>query len=625
MRASGESSRLQQRLNQTNREFRNATASGSRFGDMLKASFLGNLAADAVSNIASEIKSLGSEALGMSSDLIEVQNVIDVAFRDSSKQIDSWSKTTLDSYGITELQAKSWSGTMGSMLKSSGIASDDMLTMSTSLSELAGDFSSFYNLDHEDSWNKIRAGMSGESEPLRQLGINMSVANMEAYALSRGITKSYQDMDQAEQTLLRYNYLLANSTDAQGDFARSLDESWENQKRLLTGSIMQKAAEALSKFIPVFTDATKKANEFVSNIDMDEVTVKMEQGFKLAGDSIGWVKDNLSWLMPIAAGAVSIMTGFSILGTVNNLMATWRASTIAQQFAQGGLNAVMAANPIGMIIVGIGLLVAAGLWLWKNWDMVSAGVVGAWENYVIPFFGGIGAWFSGIWTGMVDGFKLAWSGITSWFGSLWEGVIGVFKGYLNIYVGIFNFLIGGLNKIKFDVPDWVPGIGGKTVGVAIPTLQTFAMGGIATQASIFGEAGAEMAIPLKKTPRSISLLQQTAQILGVHQEKETAPDMAMPLKTLSRSTELLQKAAQVLGINRKNESTPGITAPVKQLPKSTDLLQKASQTLKIVGKGAGNIINITININGGDLKEVKRVVEEVIKGHYEDEEMVAFG
>jgi DNA-binding protein YbaB len=587
MRASGESSRLQQRLNQTNREFRNTTASGRSFGDMLKASFLGNLAANAVSRIASEVKSLGSEALGMASDLVEVQNVIGVTFKDSSKQIDAWSKTTLDSYGITDLQAKSWSGTMGSMLKSSGIASDDMLTMSTSLAGLAGDYSSFYNLEHEDAWNKIRAGISGETEPLKQLGINMSVANMEAYALSRGITKSYQDMDQAEQTLLRYNYLLANSTDAQGDYKRSLDESWENQKRLLTGSIMQKAAEALSKFIPLFTDATKKANKFVSNIDMDEVSIKMEQGFKLVGDSIGWVKDNLSWLMPIAAGAVSIMTGFSILGTVNGLMATWRASTIAQQFAQGGLNAVMSANPIGAMIIGIGILIAVGLALWKNWDEVSQLIVGIWQDYLIPFFEGIGAWFSGIWTGMVDGFKLAWSGIASWFGSLWEGVIGVFKGYLNIYVGIFNFLIGGLNKIKFDVPDWVPGIGGKTVGVVIPTLQTFAMGGIATQASIFGEAGAEMAIPLKKTPRSISLLQQTAQILGVHKEKETTP--------------------------------------VKQLPKSTDLLQKASQTLKIAGKSAGDIINITININGGDLKEVKRVVDEAIKGHYEDEEMVAFG
>ncbi len=515
LRASGESAKLQEKLNRTNKEFKNSTASGNKFGDMLKASFLGNFAANAVSNIISKVKNLGSEALSMASDLIEVQNVIDVTFGSSAKQVDAWSKTTLEGYGITELQAKGWSGTMGAMLKSSGIAQDDMLNMSTTLSELAGDFASFHNLDHDTAWEKIRSGMSGQTEPLMQLGINMSAANLEAFALGKGIEKSYKDMTQAEKTLLRYNYLIENSTDAQGDYKRSLDESFENQKRLLTGSIMQKAAEALSKFIPLFTDITKKANEFVSNIDMDAVSANIENGFKLAGDSIAWVKDNLDWLMPIAAGAISIMTGFSILSTITGLMDAWRASTILQQFAQGGLNAVMAANPIGLIIIGIGLLVAAGLWLWKNWDMVSKWCVEVWQNYVIPFFNGIGEWFGGIWTGMVDGFKFAWNGITSWFSGLWDGIIGIFKGYVNVYIKIFNFLINGLNKINFDVPDWVPGIGGKTIGVNIPTIPTFALGGIATQASIFGEAGPEMAIPLRKTPRSIGLLQQTAQMLGV--------------------------------------------------------------------------------------------------------------
>ncbi|WP_069997751.1 hypothetical protein [Cellulosilyticum sp. I15G10I2] len=515
MKASGENAKLAEKMKQTNKEFKNGVAAGAKFGDMLKASFLGNLAANGVSKLISSIKQIGVDALSTASSLIEVSNVVNTTFGDQASKIDAWSKTTLEAFGITELQAKQWSGSMGAMLKSSGIASKENLLMSESLAELAGDFASFYNLDHDEAWNKIRAGMSGETEPLKQLGINMSVANLEAFALQKGIKVAYKDMDQASQTLLRYNYLMTTSADAQGDFARTLEDSWENQKRLLKNSIMDKAASALSRFIPLFTDFTSKANVFVKNIDMDAFSSNIEDGFKLAGDSISWAKDNLNWLIPIAAGAVTIMTGFSILSTVTSLMDAWKASTIAQQFAQGGLNAVMAANPIGVMIVAIGALVAAGLWLWQNWDMVSKWCVGAWQDYVIPFFNGIGTWFSGIWIGMVDGFKFAWSGITSWFSGLWDGIIGAFKGYLNVYVSAFNFLIGGLNKIKFDVPDWVPGIGGKTIGVSIPTLPAFALGGIATQASIFGEAGPEMAIPLRKTPRSVSLLQQTAQILGV--------------------------------------------------------------------------------------------------------------
>lgn len=118
------------------------------------------------------------------------------------------------------------------MLKSMGLTTDSVLDMSTKITELAGDLASFYNLDVDDAFTKIRSGMSGETEPLKQLGINMSVANLEAYALSKGITTSYQKMSQSNQALLRYNYLLSVTADAQGDFSRTSD-SWANQVKIL--------------------------------------------------------------------------------------------------------------------------------------------------------------------------------------------------------------------------------------------------------------------------------------------------------------------------------------------------------------------------------------------------------
>ena len=92
---------------------------------------------------------------------------------------------------------------------------------------------SFYNLDIETAFEKIRSGISGETEPLKQLGINMSVANLEAYALAQGIETSYNSMTQAEQVMLRYNYLMSVTADAQGDFART-SGTWANQTRLLS-------------------------------------------------------------------------------------------------------------------------------------------------------------------------------------------------------------------------------------------------------------------------------------------------------------------------------------------------------------------------------------------------------
>ena len=173
----------------------------------------------------------GVASVKLASDLTEVQNVVDVTFGKNADTINDWAKNAASAFGLSELQAKKFNGTMGAMLKSMGLSDDAVLDMSTSMTGLAGDFASFYNLPIEEAFQKIRSGISGETEPLKELGINMSVANLEAYALSQGIDKSYDSMTQAEQATLRYNYLMAASADAQGDFARTND-SLANQLRI---------------------------------------------------------------------------------------------------------------------------------------------------------------------------------------------------------------------------------------------------------------------------------------------------------------------------------------------------------------------------------------------------------
>ncbi|MDR2649136.1 MAG: hypothetical protein LBB94_05390 [Clostridiales bacterium] len=169
----------------------------------------------------------GSQCVSVASDLIEVQNVVDVTFGAMSGAIDSFARDAADKFGLTEKAAKEYSGYMGSMLKSMGMTTGQSAKMSTELAGLAGDMASFYNLDTGTAFEKIRSGISGETEPLKQLGINMSVANMEAYRLAQGIKTSYSEMNQAQQALLRYNYLLETTSDAQGDFARN-SGTWAN-------------------------------------------------------------------------------------------------------------------------------------------------------------------------------------------------------------------------------------------------------------------------------------------------------------------------------------------------------------------------------------------------------------
>lgn len=207
----------------------------------------------------------GRSAVDLGSQITEVENVVDVSFGSMSDKAYQFASTAKEQFGLSELAAKTYSGTMMAMLKSSGVAQNAASDMSITLAGLAGDMASFFNLDTDVSFQKIRAGISGEIEPLRQLGINMSVANMEAYALSQGITTSYNAMTQAEKATLRYNYLMSVTSDMQGDFARTAG-TWANQVRLLTLNFQSLSAVIGQGLIAGILPAIQALNALMSKL-----------------------------------------------------------------------------------------------------------------------------------------------------------------------------------------------------------------------------------------------------------------------------------------------------------------------------------------------------------------------
>ena len=284
------------------------------------------------------------------SDLAEVQNVVDVSFGKSAASINDWSQKALEAYGLNEVTAKRYNGTLGAMLKSSGLTGDSIVSMSEKLTGLAGDVASFYNLDTEAAFEKIRSGISGETEPLKQLGINMSVANLEAYALSQGITTAYDKMSQAEQTMLRYNYLMAATSDAQGDFARTSD-SWANQTRLLSENWKEFVGKMAANLLPTLT-----------------------AGISALNNVIKWMSDNTAFITPILGAittAVGLYTaavlvnaaakGIDTIATNLKAVAEIRASnaTFIATVRQYGLNKALLACPVTWIVSGIILIITA--------------------------------------------------------------------------------------------------------------------------------------------------------------------------------------------------------------------------------------------------------------------------
>jgi len=240
----------------------------------------------------------GKKCITIASDLQEVQNVVDVTFGDMSQQVDDFSQNALKSFGLSELSAKKYTSTLGAMFKSSGLTGQSIVTMSENLTGLAGDISSFYNLDTEDAFYKIQAGISGEIEPLRRLGINMSVANMEAYALSQGITKSYDSMTQGEQTILRYKYLMSVTKDSQGDFARTIG-SWANQVRLLSSNFKIFMGTIGAGLMNLFAPALQVMNYILSKLQI------LAQYFKVFTEVLTGVSIDTSKVTKNSTGNIS--------------------------------------------------------------------------------------------------------------------------------------------------------------------------------------------------------------------------------------------------------------------------------------------------------------------------------
>lgn len=147
--------------------------SGAESGiSKLKASLggLGKVSAAAFATLAAGTVAAVTAAFKLAesaSDLSEAQNVVQQTFKNSSDDVLAWSKTMAESAGISETAATKYVGSMGAMLKSSGLSEDAAASMAEKMVQLTGDMSSFYNLEHDDAWEKIRSGIAGETEPLK--------------------------------------------------------------------------------------------------------------------------------------------------------------------------------------------------------------------------------------------------------------------------------------------------------------------------------------------------------------------------------------------------------------------------------------------------------------------------
>ena len=184
------------------------------------------------------LKNLASgftKSIDIASSLTEAQNVVDTTFGSYANLVEEMSKTSIGDFGMSELTVKKVSSRFQAMGTAVGIAQGKMADMSLELTKLTGDMASFYNVSQEDMATSLQSVFTGETEPLRKYGLDLTQATLQEWAMKQGIDANISSMSQMEKVLLRYQYVMANTKTAQGDFAKTAG-TWANQIRILQES-----------------------------------------------------------------------------------------------------------------------------------------------------------------------------------------------------------------------------------------------------------------------------------------------------------------------------------------------------------------------------------------------------
>jgi hypothetical protein len=282
---------------------------------------------------------VGAASVKLASDYEESLNKVNVAFGNSASSIESFGDTTLETFGIAKGTALDMASLFGDMATSMGLPQSEAAELSKSLVGLAGDLASFKNIGIEQATTALNGVFTGETESLKLLGIVMTEANLAQFALEKGIQKNIKSFTQAEKVQLRYAYVMENTKNAQGDFARTSGGA-ANQMRVFQESLKEVGQQFGAIILPAFTNVVKSLNGMVKSF----------------GDLSPGVKQTIV----VVAGLVAVIGPLlTVIGTVLTLVPSMVAGFAAVKVAFASLTATIAANPFGAIALAVGLVVGA--------------------------------------------------------------------------------------------------------------------------------------------------------------------------------------------------------------------------------------------------------------------------
>lgn len=417
--------------------------------------------------------------------------------------------------GGMEIQAKSYKGLMSTI---SGV-------WKTGLAQMAG-ISGTGEIIEGSAFDAAKEGLGWVSDKMQSLsksGTFEKIGKKIGSTVQTGIKYGKKVLDVAKRI-----------KDSVGDTIRTISAKLEPLRPTFE-SIQNKAVNLGRKLTDGFTRAGPPIKAFAERY----IPKAVEAVAKLADKAMSFANfiiDHWNVIGPIVKGVVASFLTFKGLNALSNTIGKVKQLTEVFQGVKGvtgivgkiqklsgtfkGLGGIakLVASPFAKWALIIGAVVAGIILIYKNADKIKAAFskLGDWiiakVQPAVDWLNGAADWVGEKWGQAVDFFKnlgpkieeslkTMGENVKTFFSGIWEGLVDGFKGFINFFIKGINTLIGGANKLSFTAPDWVPGIGGKTIGFNLPTIPLLAKGGIATAPTLamVGEGREHEAIlPLSK-------------------------------------------------------------------------------------------------------------------------------
>ncbi len=325
------------------------------------------------------VAAAGVAAVKLASDMDETMNKIGETFGENQQAVVAWSNSSIESMGLAQQSALDAAALFGDMGVGMGIVGQQSVQMSTSLVQLAADMASFKNVSVERAQTALAGVYTGETEALKSLGIVMTQANLQEYARTQGITKTIDKMSQAELVELRYQYVMAKTANAQGDFARTSD-GVANQTRMAAEQVKQLGVSFGQQLLPLAAKALTWANDMLKRFtEMPPATQKTVMAVAAVAAAIGPLLIAGGKLISAVTTIKTALNGVKFAEFIGGLVGMTSAEVTAGAAAAGATPAVYA-----MSTAFTALKAAAGP------IMIALGAVGAVVWAAAKAFGGGG-------------------------------------------------------------------------------------------------------------------------------------------------------------------------------------------------------------------------------------------